>query len=408
MPHPHLRDTLKLDPSGAPTDAESRRDLVIAAEAGLYCPPGDFYIDPWQPVARAVVTHAHSDHAAFGAGSYLTAEAGKQALRVRVGGESRVDSLRYGERLLINDVTLSFHPAGHILGSAQVRLEHRGEVWVVSGDYKAATDATCTPFEPVPCSTFITECTFGLPIYRWRPQEIIFEQINQWWRGNADEGRPSLVFAYSLGKAQRLLSGVDASIGPVFCHGAVERWNAVYRAAGVALPPTSVPRQNEGRELWRTALIVAPPMARASPWQRKFGDARTAFASGWMQIRGARRRRAVDRGFVLSDHADWPGLVSAIRATGAARVLATHGATGPMVRWLNEQGYNAASISTRFEGEQDEGVDIEEDVGAEEDLLKPPAPPVDGVTMDSLFEGSSAAGRACTLTTPSRCGTAAS
>jgi putative mRNA 3-end processing factor len=364
MPHPHLRDTLSGVAGAKPQAArgtDDGGDLVVATEAGLYCPAGDFYIDPWAPVGKAVVTHAHSDHASYGSEAYLTSEAGRQPLRTRLGDESQVDGLPYSESLRIKDVVISFYPAGHILGSSQVRIEHRGEVWVVSGDYKTAADPTCAPFEPVACHTFITESTFGLPIYRWRPQEAVFAEINQWWRANAAAGRTSLVFAYSLGKAQRLLAGVDSSIGPIFCHGAVERWNAVYRAAGVRLPETSVPRAKEGRELWKTALVVAPPSARANPWERKFTSRVTAFASGWMQIRGARRRRAVDRGFVLSDHADWPGLVAAIRATGAERVLATHGATGPMVRWLNEQGIMAASIRTRFEGEQDEGSGEEEE-----------------------------------------------
>jgi putative mRNA 3-end processing factor len=378
MPHPHLKDTLSTPTGRSAANQANAAELVIATDAGLYCPLGDFYVDPWQPVPRAVVTHAHSDHATFGAASYLTADEGKQPLRTRVGYESRVDSLSYGEAIRIKGVTVSFHPAGHILGSSQVRIEHRGEVWVVSGDYKTAPDRTCAPFEPIACHTFITESTFGLPIYRWQPQEVIFSQINEWWRANAAARRPSLIYAYALGKAQRILSGVDSSIGAIFCHGAVERWNAVYRGAGVALPVTSVPRQNEGRELWRAALIVAPPSARANPWERKFTGRTTAFASGWMQIRGARRRRAVDRGFVLSDHADWPGLVAAIRATGAERVLATHGATGPMVRWLTEQGLNAASIRTRFEGEQDEAAEPEDEV-----LSQPPAPPVDSATEDS-------------------------
>lgn len=355
-------------------------DLIISTDAGLFCPAGDFYVDPWRPVPRAVVTHAHGDHVAYGSDRYLTTAAGGQPLQTRLGHASSVDGLPYGEHLQINDVQLSFHPAGHILGSAQVRIEHRGEVWVVSGDYKTVADATCAAFEPVACHTFITESTFGLPIYRWRPQELVFDEINDWWRANAAAGRPSMVFAYALGKAQRLLCGVDASIGPIFCHGAVERWNAVYRGAGVALPTTAVPRQSEGRELWRTALVVAPPSARATPWERKFTGRATAFASGWMQIRGARRRRAVDRGFVLSDHADWPGLMSAIRATGAERILATHGATGPMVRWLTEQGYRAESLRTRFEGEQDEAVEPEEGDAVVDDRATGETPPqqVDG------------------------------
>ncbi len=353
MPHPHLRNVVDSTEMQRSSPAAAPDDLVVATAAGLYCPLGDFFIDPWLPVAHAVVTHAHSDHVSFGCEQYLAAATGRQPLLVRLNHEGHVTGLPNGERLRIGAVDVPFHPAGHIMGSAQVRLEYQGLVWVVSGDYKTAADPTCEPFEPVPCSTFITESTFGLPIYRWRDERQIFADVNAWWRANVDAGRPSLIFAYALGKAQRILAGVDAATGPIFCHGAVERWNAVYRGAGVSLPPSEVPRMSEGRDRWKSALVIAPPSARATPWQSKFGDHATAFASGWMQIRGARRRRSVDRGFVLSDHADWPSLVDAIRATGAQRVLATHGTTGPMVRWLHEQGYDAAPIATRFEGEQD-------------------------------------------------------
>jgi putative mRNA 3-end processing factor len=240
------------------------------------------------------------------------------------------------------------------LGSAQIRVEHAGEVWVVSGDYKITPDDTCAAFEPVRCHTFITECTFGLPVYRWQLQTDIFESLNAWWRTNRDEGRASLVFAYSLGKAQRVLAGVDAAIGPIYCHGAVERMNDSYRASGVALPPTQYAGRGESKRDWAGALILAPPSALASPWLRKFGAISTAFASGWMRIRGNRRRRSVDRGFALSDHADWPGLIAAIRETGAQRVLATHGRTSAMVRWLQEQGIDAAPLETEYVGERDD------------------------------------------------------
>ena len=255
---------------------------------------------------------------------------------------------------------MSLHPAGHVLGSAQIRVEYRGEVWVVSGDYKLEADTTCRAFEPVRCHTFITESTFGLPIYRWRPQTETFAGINAWWRANQDNGKASALFAYSLGKAQRLIAGVDPSIGPILCHGAVENLNRVYRESGVRLPATQYTGQIEKGFDWSRALIVAPPSANASPYLRKFGPVSTGFASGWMRIRGTRRRRSIDHGFVMSDHVDWPGLLSAIDATGAPCVMVTHGYRAPVVRWLIEHGLDAKALETRFEGERDESGDIED------------------------------------------------
>ena len=327
--------------------------LVVLRESGLYCPPGDFYIDPWRPVARAVITHAHGDHARIGSDLYLTAAPGASVLRARL-GDVALQSLAYGERLLVNDVAISLHPAGHVLGSAQVRLEHRGEVWVVSGDYKLEHDATCAPFESVRCHTFVTESTFGLPIYRWTAQSAVFSDINRWWSDNAATERASVLFAYAFGKAQRILAGIDAGIGPVLVHGAVEPLNRAYAAAGVHLAPSQHATQVSDKSVFRRALIIAPPSAQSTPWLRRFGDYADAFASGWMHLRGARRRRAVDRGFVLSDHADWPSLQQAIAASGAQRVIVTHGYVAALVRWLNEQGMEAEAFETRFGGEQDE------------------------------------------------------
>ncbi len=320
--------------------------LLSANDRGLYCAAGDFYIDPWKPVDLAVTTHAHSDHARSGSQCYLTAEPGRGVLQERLGAASRIETLPYGGSTTRNGVTISLHPAGHILGSSQVRVEHRGEVWVVSGDYKTQAEPTCAPFEPVRCHTFISESTFGLPIYRWRPQEEIFAGINEWWRTNQQAGRTSVLFAYSLGKAQRVLAGVDATIGPVFVHGAVSKLLPHYAAAGVRLPEIQ-PLESAGGG----GLVVAPGSADGTPWLRRFGDLSKAFASGWMALRGARRRQALDRGFVLSDHADWDGLISSIRATQAERVLLTHGSTGPMVRWLRENGWQADTLATRFVGE---------------------------------------------------------
>lgn len=325
--------------------------LIQLTEQGLYCPAGDFYIDPWQPVRRAVITHAHSDHARWGSQTYLTSQDGVGVLRTRLGPDARIQGLPYGEIVRLNGVELSLHPAGHILGSAQVRVAYRGEVWCISGDYKTEADSTCAAFEPVRCHTFVTEATFALPIYRWRPQAELFQQINSWWRANQAAGRASLLLGYALGKAQRLLAGLDPSIGPIFCHGAVERLNEEYRAAGIALPPTEYSGAPGRGFDWSRALIVAPPSAHGTPWTRRFGELSAAFASGWMRIRGTRRRSAVDRGFALSDHADWPGLLAAIAATGAERVWATHGYTAVLARWLTEQGLDAFAVPTRYEGE---------------------------------------------------------
>ncbi len=326
--------------------------LLQETPAGLYCSAGDFYIDPWKKVARAVITHAHSDHARPGSERYLTTTDGRHVLQSRMGPAAVIDAIDYGTEILINGVRVSLFPAGHVLGSAQVRVEYRGEVWVVSGDYKMTADATCRTFEPVVCHTFITECTFGLPICRWPAQDEVFAEVNRWWRRCRDEQRTAVIMAYSLGKAQRILAGVDRSIGRIFCHSAVEQVNRDYRQSGIPLPETELPGSNSNRTAWEGALVIAPPAAAGSPWLKKFGDVSTAIASGWMLTRGARRWQSVDRGFVLSDHADWPGLLQAIRSSEAGQVLVTHGHTAPMVRWLNEQGISSRSLNTRFRGER--------------------------------------------------------
>jgi putative mRNA 3-end processing factor len=328
--------------------------LLRLTENGLYCEPGDFYVDPWRPVGFAVITHAHTDHTRWGCAHYLTARAGERLLQLRLGPGAVVESAGYGEPVVRHGVRISLHPAGHILGSAQVRLEHLGQVWVVSGDYKRYPDPTCAPFEPVRCHTFVTESTFGLPVYRWPDPAAVFAEVNAWWRSNREAGRASLLFGYALGKAQRLLAGLDLSVGPVYTHGAVEKMNAAYRDSGIPLPATlpvgSAPRGTD----WGGALVLAPPSAHGTPWARKFGAASTGFASGWMRLRGTRRRRAVDRGFVLSDHADWPGLLDAVRETGAEQVWVTHGYAAVVARWLTEQGLDARAVPTRFEGEHDD------------------------------------------------------
>jgi putative mRNA 3-end processing factor len=326
--------------------------LVIQTERGLYCEAGDFYLDPWLPVERAVVTHPHSDHARPGCASYLVSEEGERIFRLRLGEDARIETLPYQAQKNINGVALSFHPAGHILGSSQIRLEDRGEVWVVSGDYKLRPDPTCSPFEAVRSHTFITEATFALPIFRWPAPESVFQEINDWWRSNQQLQRASLLLAYSVGKAQRILKSLDASIGTIYTHGAVEKVVNEYRASGIELPPTTPVYEAPKKAEWGEALIIAPPSAKGTPWTRRFGNFSTAFASGWMSIRGTRRRQALDRGFVISDHADWEELLTAIRATGAERVWVTHGYVPVLARYLREEiGLDARELKTSFEGE---------------------------------------------------------
>ena len=321
-------------------------DLITLRPQGLYCAAGDFFIDPWRPVGKAIITHAHADHARTGHGAYLAHTDAQGILRARL-GDITLQTLAYGEAVHINGVRLSLHPAGHVLGSAQVRVEHGGLVWVASGDYKVAPDRTCTPFEPVQCHTFITESTFGLPIYRWQSDAIVFDQINTWWAANAQAGRTSMLCCYSFGKAQRVLSGLDASIGPIVAHGAALPLNAAYEAAGVALTACiaahELPKVDAAR-----AMVLCPPSAAAGPWAKRFVNSSVAFASGWMLLRGRRRQGGYDRGFVLSDHADWPGLHQAIDATGAQRVIVTHGYEASMVRHLQERGLQAMGFKTEY------------------------------------------------------------
>lgn len=304
----------------------------------------------------AVVTHAHSDHARPGCGLYLTHVENEPLLRLRLGPDIRVHPLRYGESVTRNGLEMSLHPAGHILGSAQVRIEHRGEICVVSGDYKLENDGTCEPFAPIRCHHFVTESTFGLPIFRWRPQDEIFPEIHRWWRANQEEGQASVIFCYSLGKAQRLLRGLRGGNGPIFLHGSIEPFLPAYRARGVEFPETTPVNAESVRAAQGRGLVLAPMSTDNSLWLRRFGEVSTAFASGWMQIRGTRRRRSIERGFVLSDHADWNGLQATIKATGAETVWVTHGYTAPMVRWLRERGVNAEALRTQFHDEAEEEV----------------------------------------------------
>jgi putative mRNA 3-end processing factor len=329
--------------------------LLAVDERGLYCATGDFYIDPWRPVNRAVITHAHSDHARWGNSLYAAHRTSIPLLQHRLGSDTNVEGYDYGQGFVANGVRVTFYPAGHVLGSAQIRVEYRGEIWVVSGDYKVEADSTCQPFETVTCHTFITETTFGLPIYRWEPQADIFEDINRWWQANANNHRASVLYGYSLGKAQRLLSGLDPTIGPIYVHGAVFPITEIYRTVGVALPECHRVDPHDRTADYSRAMIVAPPSAQGSTWVGRFGEFSEAFASGWMDIRGVRRRRALDRGFALSDHVDWESLMQNIKDTGAERVLTTHGYAASVSRFLQETGIESSPLVTPFSGEPTDG-----------------------------------------------------
>ena len=312
--------------------------LIERTDKGLYVPAADVHIDPWRGVDRALLTHGHADHARSGSASYLCTTAARPVIQHRLSRKKGIEAVDYGETVQINGVQFSFHPAGHIPGSAQIRVEYTGEVWVVSGDYKTTDDGFSEPFESVRCHTFITESTFGLPAYRWPDQRQVFHDIDAWWAANAAEGRVSILCGYSLGKAQRLLSGIDTSIGPIFVHPAVDRIDKILAKQGYDLPATHKLSASTKKETTRGALVVVPPAALDSKNLSRLGTASTAMASGWMALRGARRRGNYDRGFVLSDHADWDGLNHAVAETGAERVLVTHGYAHTFAKWLREQG----------------------------------------------------------------------
>jgi putative mRNA 3-end processing factor len=327
-------------------------DAVAVTENGLYCAAGNFYIDPWRPVACAVLTHAHGDHARAGSERYFAAHAGAGLLRQRLGLGASLIEKEYGEPFEIGAARLSLLPAGHVLGSAQIRIETDAGVWIVTGDYKRAPDPTCAPFESAHCDVLISEATFALPCYRWPQTRDVIADIFRWWMGNRAQGRASALFCYALGKAQRVLAELmQFTDETIYLHGAVAPLVEEYRRCGIPMLPTA-PVVRERKADYAGALIVAPPSAAGTPWMRRFGDASTGFCSGWMRIRGARRRRGYDRGFILSDHADWPALLQTIRESGASRVLLTHGYTHALERYLREQGVNAAALRTAYGDEE--------------------------------------------------------
>jgi len=322
--------------------------LVAATSRGLFCARGDFFIDPWQPVQTAVITHAHGDHLRDGSAHYIVAKPGESLARHRLGSGHTITALEYGACRSFGATRVSLHPAGHVLGSAQVRIEHTGRVWVVSGDYKRQPDPTCSAFEPLECNVFVSEATFGLPVYRWPTTVDVIADIVRWWGTNRERALASILFCYALGKAQRVLAELTAfTEEPVYVHGAVGALVEVYRKCGIAMVPTVSATTERARD-YRGALIIAPPGAAGTPWIRRFGEHATGFCSGWMRVRGDRRRRGYDRGFVLSDHADWPALIATCLATRAERVLLTHGRTDALTRYLNERGVEARALETAY------------------------------------------------------------
>lgn len=332
----------------------AQQPVLTFTDRGIYCDAGGFYIDPWRPVERALITHGHADHARHGHGHYLATHGALPVMRHRL-GNINTQGISYDKELSIGGATVSFHPAGHVPGSAQIKVTVNGETWVVSGDYKLADDGLSEPFEPQRCHHFITESTFGLPVFRWQPQEIITKSLNDWWRKCQSEGKTAFLGAYSLGKAQRLLRMLEPEIGPILTHGAIEATNEVLREQGVSLPATAKLTKDTDAKKNKNAIILAPPSALGSNWAKRFGPSESAFASGWMQLRGVRRRRAADRGFVISDHADWPGLLTAIKDTGAENIFVTHGYTDVFTKYLNDNGWNAQVVPTEFGGDDGDG-----------------------------------------------------
>jgi putative mRNA 3-end processing factor len=326
--------------------------LLQFTPKGIYCEQADVYLDPWKPVNKAIISHGHADHSRWGHQQYITHHKNIPIVQHRL-GDVNISGKDWGETFTINNVKFSLHPAGHIVGSSQIRVEHKGEVWVFTGDYKIEDDGLTTPFELVKCHTFITECTFGLPAFQWRPQKEVFNDINQWWAQNKSEGKTSVLFGYSLGKAQRLLKHLDTSIGKIYTHGAVENMTEVLRPL-VDLPSTHLITKDTKKDELLGNIVVAPPSAHGSTWIRKMVPYVTATASGWMAFRGARRRRAIDKGFVLSDHCDWSGLLKTVEATGAEKIICTHGYTDIFSKYLQELGYDARTEATQYEGELSE------------------------------------------------------
>lgn len=334
------------------------KPLLEFTNKGIYCAAAGVYLDPWKPVPKAIISHGHADHSRWGHEQYITHHKNVPIIKHRL-GDITVAGKAWGEQFSINNVTFSLHPAGHIIGSSQIRVAHKGEVWVFSGDYKTENDGVCRPYEPISCHTFITECTFGLPAFSWTPQKEVLNNINQWWVQNKEEGKTSVLFGYSLGKAQRLLKYLNTDIGPIYTHGAIENMTEVLRPL-VTFPKTTLITRDTKKEALQGSMVLAPPSTHGSTWIKKMTPYVTGSASGWMAFRGHRRRRAIDKGFVLSDHCDWEGLLQSIAATGAEKIICTHGYTDIFSRYLQEQGYDARTEQTQYTATAEEGEAVAE------------------------------------------------
>lgn len=329
--------------------------LIDFTDRGLFCPTGNFYIDPWKPVDYAIITHGHSDHARWGSKHYLCHELTKPILQLRL-GENSYQTVKWNEPMSVNGVEVTLLPAGHIIGSSQIRVEYKGEIWVVSGDYKVEDDGISGAFEPVRCHTFITESTFGLPIYNWKPQPAIFADIQQWIRENQAAAKTSVLIAYSLGKAQRVLQAVKEVTDRIYAHGAVFN---MQETLSHILPKKLMPEVKRvtadiPKEEYRGAVVIAPPSAEGTPWMKRFSPYSVGICSGWMQVRGNQRRKNADAGFALSDHCDWKALLHAVEATGAQKVFVTHGFQSAFSRYLNESGIEAGEVKTEYGTDEEE------------------------------------------------------
>ncbi|MDY7394980.1 ligase-associated DNA damage response exonuclease [Aureibaculum sp. 2210JD6-5] len=330
-------------------------NIIKFTKKGIYCVPGKFYLDPWYSVDYAIISHGHADHARWGMKNYLCHNHSKAILQHRIGKDINIDSLGYDEPLLINGVKVSFHPAGHIIGSAQIRLEYKGYVVVFTGDYKTSSDFLTIPFEPIKCHQFITESTFGLPIYNWLPEATLQQQMIDWVNTNKSHNRTSVFIGYSFGKAQRimkLLEGVDQ----IFVHNAIHNLNNAIKASGIGLPETALITNDFIKKDVENKIVIVPPALLGSRLLKRIPNAATAICSGWMQIRGNRRWKGVDAGFAVSDHADWNGLLYAVKASEAEKVYVTHGSQATFSKYLNEIGIWAAEVKTEY-GEEELNAD---------------------------------------------------
>lgn len=341
--------------------------LIQFTNKGIYCKQGNFYIDPWHPVDYAVTTHGHADHVKWGNKNYLCHELTKPILTQRYGLTDNVQTLPYGQEIDINGVKLSLHPAGHVIGSSQIKLAYKGEICVISGDYKVEYDGISTEFEPIKCHTFVSESTFGLPIYTWQPQQLIVDQIKSWVNDNIAKNKTSILVAYSLGKAQRLIKNLAGDL-PIYVHNSIANLNEAFENAGVNLPKTIKITPDIKKEELQQGVVIIPPALADGRWVKNLQQPAIGICSGWMAVRAGRRWRSADAGFALSDHADWPGLLQAIKATEAEKVFVTHGSTAVFAKYLNEIGISAEEVTTKYGAEDDDIIGEENENPLTEDV----------------------------------------